>query len=381
MNNYKKNSTLFFGGLACCVLGVVLGIFVYKSFYPPQPVAVENTSVTPTPIAREELVTSTGIDESKHSAASRTLTYKNQHLGFQFDYPETFYVEIKDGVDVGSTVLTLVELSKRAPDGYTMSGGFISFNIIAKEKADDMLQKLRRDYDRAQTQRKKECGNESSEGAFTMCAYYGGGVTYNTSTLQGVEVVERHFVGEGSSEVTIFVPSKGFSVSYDPVFVSSDITAILQSIHFFDNDRIITDQSTGIAFVCPAFWLCEGGDASYFNTISDRTRKYSLLGPGGQYLEMHVAEMSAEKIKEVVKSNEGYFAVQIKTNGLQVHTYSFLNKEHHVADVYEYGYKDQSSKTVLLFILDKGVAIGFSSYNTIVDQKYIETLFDVSRIK
>jgi hypothetical protein len=376
-----KIITLVFGGLFCCVFVGLATISVYKIFSSTSQLVVkENSIVNQVPISQEEIVTSTPTNEQKQASVPRILTYKNQQLGFEFYYPETFYVEVKGGTSVGSTVVTLVELSKRTSDGYMISGGFIDFHIIAKEKATDTLQRLRRDYDLAQRQREEECKSESSDEAFNMCAYYGGGVNFTTSTLQSVETVERHFVGEGSGEITILIPSKGFSISYDSVFVPSDVEFILQSIRFFDKDRVISDKKIGIAFVCPAFWICENIGTSYFNTVGGETEKYSLRGQNDQYLGMDVAKITAEKKKEVIKWDEDYFAKQTKDYGLQVNAYSFLSTEKFKVDVYEYGYKDQS-KTVLLFIPEQELAIALNTHNMVIDQEYIKALFNTSGIK
>ncbi len=249
--------------------------------------------------------TSESTQETIEPKNPKMQKYHNNEYGFEFEYPETnFLIEnvwsispsIKDLSHQFDDPGLIVQLTN---DSQTQNVIDIAVLAIKKEAVESLFTRLKSGQEKSQKTGDAWCKKFISEEGFEQCAYYGGGWTYSTTTIDGVQAVEAFFAGEGGRTKKIFLPSKGISIYMenpgDKRILSDD--DFLKSFKFTDSTRTIVDSSTQISFNCPAYWSCD-----YIDT--DTIPRYNLYGPQNQYIELNLKNAIEKDIEKLIEDKK-----------------------------------------------------------------------------
>jgi len=369
---------------------IIVSTFFY--FYPFNLRTVDNSLKIDTSTKTEITANASALRVTPTSTDQRMLTYQNRQFGFQIKYPENFFAEDRGEVKLGSSILSLVDISRRDDDGYTHER--IDFSVIKKEKAADLYKRLIDEDTTAQTKREEKCKLFDTTD-FDQCAYYGGGWNYSLVTFAGVDAVSSKFAGEGSREVSIYLPPKGIQISYSGDF--GDHASILDSLTFFDEKRAVRDPKTNIEFICPAFWTCDYFGPGYHSYADQDLQEYLLYGPTSS-AELLLGVTTTIRTTEMMKKQEAHFAERKKERDDFLSDCLTKSNEQNCQSIMEGTYWPKAQYTLKkgvnsvyvfeetagrygndfwMFIPQQGIIASISGRGTSFDLKFLEELLGI----
>lgn len=280
------------------VIGIVAvsfltGTFVYLKFLPAK-TACPAPSVSSAPVEENQSV----------EVEKKFITYQNTQFGFGFKYPEDYIVMEQFFPEVETsdflyprreaTILQLRKLSAKWNEDY---GAFeikewesSSVYAMAKGNTSKVLKELNNEKESLQAERERNCAGEED---FDQCAYYGGSWRFSTTTFSGIDAIEALWRGEGDDIYRILIPEKGIVISDNP--------EIWKEFVFFDKDRIIKNENTGLIFNCPAYWACNYKGLTkevyfYYGFRDVKFERYEIKGPNQQYMSFSILATSTQII-------------------------------------------------------------------------------------
>ncbi len=240
-------------------------------------------------------------NENKVAEIPRMLTYENLKLGFQFHYPESYF--ISNSEDSSVALDEIASRDKYGDPGYPRT---LSVSIMEKGNAFNLFRAFKDAQQKQQQHREEECRKKLAivpqdyYDDFEQCAYYGGGFIYSTTTFTGIDAVQRIFEGEGGDPKTIlYLPSKGLEITYN--HEDPQTSVILQSFVFIDTDRVVYDDFSGVSFYCFAYWTCHHYGKTTESDILTPVSNYILHGKDKKYTQVYLAKATVQQIDEMMQ--------------------------------------------------------------------------------